>query len=164
MKEAISGGDVLQTPETPNDKIHNADPRSYFDSINAKQSYGVHVSEDDETKHTSPSNNMFVDSQGHGDNNHDDPKRIQWKQQMSLLSPLATLLKNKPGSENAGNLGINVLLNPIRRQSKISFPCTQPKPVDVFDLMEPALDNSQLPLANVAVRILRVKQIDESET
>ena len=35
------------------------------------------------------------------------------------------------------------------------------KCIDIFDLMEPALDNSQLPLANVAMKILNVTRVNE---
>lgn len=102
--------DVLQTPETPNDKKLDGYPYSYYGGDSTKRNHRMYSNDDDETKHVSPSNGTNRNS--HSDMNgirghhysNDDKKYSQWKQQKSLLSPLATLLKNKHGASGNGNV------------------------------------------------------------
>ena len=97
--------DVLQTPETPNDKKLDGYP-----SDNTERKNRMYSNDDDEIKHDSPSNSTNENGysnvngiRGHHYSN-DDKKYFQWKQQKSLLSPLATLLKNTHGTSGNGNV------------------------------------------------------------
>lgn len=118
MKEAITPTDTLQTPETPNEKMNDHNPRAFTHSGEDRGNNDIQFGHDgDETKHYSPFKNGNSGNSDHNSDkgyHHDGSKKQQtpqWKQQKSLLSPLATLLKdeqNAPSSGGLKNLGIHI--------------------------------------------------------